>query len=147
MSTAETRHPTHGHFRLMSASSAKRWGWRFVLIWLGMWLSTALLPCAEVEAAIAAHEQALHTDCRHPADRAPDSGRNHKTAPCNGIDAPAPASGERLASSTSGKLIQPALGVSASLHIFPPPARTIPRAYRAAPPPVAVYLRISRLLI
>jgi len=148
MYTAQTRHSAGRPFRLMSASSAKRCGRWFVFVWLGMWLSTALLPCCEVAAAVAAHEQALQPDCGHPAEQAPDSDGGHKTGACLSIAAPAAASAERLAVPTGGNLTQPVLGMSASSHVLPPlPALSLPVAYRAAPPPVAVYLRSQRLLI
>src|ERR1039457_5908776 len=97
MHMEQTRHSTGRHVRLMSGRSAKRWGRWFVFIWLGMWISTALLPCCEVAAAVAAHEQTLHSDCGHAADQAPDSGGGHKTGTCLGIAAPAPTPAERLA--------------------------------------------------
>jgi len=148
MYIAHTRHWAGRHVRLMSAGSAKRWGRWFVYVWLGIWVSTALLPCCEVAAAVAAHEQALHPECGHPAEQAPDSGDGHKTGACLGIAAPAPASAERLAAPAGGNLTQPVPGISASSHVLPPlPALSLPVAYRAAPPPVAVYLRSQRLLI
>ena len=132
----------------MSTSSAKRWGRCFVFVWLGIWLSTALLPCCEVQAAVRAHEQTLHPDCEHPADPAPDSGAGHNTGTCVGIAAPAPASAEKLAAPSGGKLAPQALGIFTSFPILPPlPALPLPVAYRAAPLPVAVYLHSQRLLI
>jgi hypothetical protein len=148
MYSAQIRHSAGRHVRLMSARSAKRWGRWFVFVWLGMSLCTALLPCCEVEAAVAGHAQALHPDCGHPAEPAPDSGGGHKTGACPGIAAPAAASAERLAARSGGNLAQPVLGVSASSHVLAPlPALSLPLAYRAAPPPVALYLRSQRLLI
>lgn len=148
MYTAQTRHSTGRHVRLMSTSSAKRSARWFVFVWLGMWLSMALLPCCEVEAAVVGHEQALHPDCGHPAEQAPDSGGGHRTGACLGIAAPAPASAERPAVPSGGNLAQQALGISAPSHVLPPlPSLPLPVAYRAAPPPVAVYLRSQRLLI
>jgi hypothetical protein len=148
MHTAQTRHSAGRQIRLISRRSAKRWGRWFVFVWLGMWLSAALLPCCEVEAAVVRHEQALHPDCGHPAEQAPDSGGGHKTGACLDIAAPAPASAEILAGPSGGNLTQPALGISAPTHVLPPlPALTLPVAYRSAPPPVAVYLRSQRLLI
>jgi hypothetical protein len=148
MYTAQTRHPAARQIRLMSGRSAKRWGRWFVLVWLGMWLSTALLPCCEVQAAVVGHEQVAHPACGHPADPAPVSGGGHKIGACLGIAAPAPASAERLAAPTGGNLTQPVPAISAASHVLPPlPALALPVAYRAAPPPVAVYLRSSRLLI
>lgn len=132
----------------MSARSAKRWGRWFVIAWLGMWLSTALLPCCEVAAAVAAHEQALHPDCGDASGEAPDSGGGHGTGACLGMAAPAPAPAERLAAPTGGNLTQPALGASLSFYALPPsPALSLLAIYRTAPPPVAVYLRSNRLLI
>jgi hypothetical protein len=113
-----------------------------------MWLCTALLPCCEVEAALDGHAQTLHPDCGRPAEPAPDSGGGHKTGACAGIAAPAPASAEKLAAPSGGDLAQPAPGSSAPSHVLPPlPALSLPLAYRAAPPPAAVYLRSQRLLI
>jgi len=145
---AQTRHSAGRHIRLMSGRSAKRYGRWFVFIWLGMWLSTALLPCCEVEAAVVGYERALQPDCGHPAEQAPDSGGGHETGACLGIAAPAQASAEKLAAPSGGNLTPPALGISAPSHDLPPlPALTLPLTYRAAPPPVAVYLRSQRLLI
>ncbi len=117
-----------------------------MFVWLGMWLSTALLPCCEVAAV--AHAQALHPDCGHPAEQAPDSGGGHKSRACLGMSAPAPVSAEWLATPGGDNQALQALGISAPSHVLPPlPALTLPLAYRAAPPPVAVYLRSQRLLI
>jgi len=148
MYTAQIHHSAGRHLRPMSTGSAKRCGRWFVFVWLGMWLSTALLPCCEVEAAVVGHVQALHPDCGHAAEQAPGSGGGHKTGACLGIAAPAPASAERLAAPSDGKLIPPAPGISVRSYVLPPlPALTLPVTYRAAPPPVAVYLRSLRLLI
>jgi hypothetical protein len=148
MYTAQIYSSAGRRVRLMSARSAKRWGRWFVFVWLGIWLSTALLPCCEVEAAVVGHAQALHQDCGHPAEQAPDSGGGHKSGACLGMSAPAPVSVERLAAPSGGNLAQLALGISAPSHVLPPlPALSLPLAYRAAPPPVAVYLRSQRLLI
>jgi hypothetical protein len=148
MYSAQIRHSTGLYVRLMSARSAKRWGRWFVFVWLGIWLSTALLPCCEVEAAVVGREQALYPDCGHPDEQAPGSGGGHKTGACIGIAAPAPASAERMAAPSGGNLAHPAPGISAPSHVFPPlPAFSLLVAYRAAPPPVAVYLRSHRLLI
>jgi hypothetical protein len=148
MYSAQIRHSTGQYVRLMSARSAKRWGRWLVLVWLGMWLCTALLPCCEVEAAVVGHAQALHPDCGRPAEPAPDSGGGHTNTTCLGIAAPAPASAESLAAPSGGNLAQPALGICAPYHVFPPmPALSLPLTFRAAPPPVAVYLRNQRLLI
>src|SRR5476651_1124362 len=113
MYTAQIYCSAGRHVRLMSTGSAKRCGRWFVFVWLGMWLSTALLPCCEVEAAIVGHEQALHPDCGHPAEQAPDSGGGHKTGACLGIAAPAPASAEILAAPSGGNQTHQALGISA----------------------------------
>lgn len=133
----------------MSGRTAKRWGRWFVFVWLGMWLSTALLPCCEVEAAVVGNEQALRPDCGHSAEQAPDSSGGHKTGACLGIAAPAPASAERMAAPGGDNLTPPAPGISAPLHhvLLPLPALPLPVMFRAAPPPVAVYLRSQRLLI
>jgi hypothetical protein len=147
MYTVQTRHSAERYVRLMSGRTAKRWGRWFAFVWLGMWLSTALLPCCEVEAALVGNEQALHPDCGRPAKQAPDSG-GHKTGVCVGMSTPAPASAEKLAAPGGGNLTPPALGISAPSHILPPlPALSLLTMFRAAPPPVAVYLRSQRLLI
>jgi hypothetical protein len=146
MYMAPTRHLNARPVRLMCARSAKRWGRWFVFAWFAMWVSTALLPCCEVAAAVAAHEQMTHSDCGHPDGGAPDSGGSQKHAPCLDIAAPAPASGERPAAGGNPAPLVPA--VSASSCVLPPlPGLSLPLAYRAAPPPVAVYLRSLRLLI
>jgi hypothetical protein len=130
----------------MSARSAKRWARGLVFVWFGLWLSAALLHCEELAAA--AHDQALSADCDHPADRAPDSGGVYKTAACLVVDEPASASAARLAAPIGGNLSLSVLYVSSLFHLVPPlAAPSHPPAYRAAPPPVAVYLRTSRLLI
>jgi hypothetical protein len=139
--------PAKSQFRLMSTRSAKRWGRWFVFAWMGMWISTALLPCCEVAAAVAAHEQAQHPDCGHAPDPAPESGGGHKSGACLEITAPAPAAAENLAGPSADKFAQQVLLVSASFHVLPPPALSRPAAYRAAPPPLAVHLRSTRLLI
>lgn len=144
---AQIRHSAQPAIRLMSPRSARRWGQWFVFVWLAMWVSTALLPCCEVEAAIAAHEQLAHSDCGHPDGGAPDSDGGQKHTPCLRITAPAPASAESLAA-TGGNPILFAPAVSASTYaISSHPGLSLPIAYRAAPPPVAVYLRSLRLLI
>lgn len=144
MSTSS--HSATQRFGLMSARSAKRWSHRLVFVWLGMWLSTALLACCEVEAAVAAYEHAQGSDCGHPAE--PASGSGHKAAACLDIDEPAPASADRLAGPVTGNDIQLALAVSAATYILPSlPAPPIPRAYQVAQPSVAAYLGSSRLLI
>jgi hypothetical protein len=148
MYTAQIHSSAGRHFRLMSSGSAKLWRRWFVFVWLGMWLSAALLPCCEVEAAVVRHEQALHPDCGHPAEQAPDSGGGHKSGACLDVAAPAPASAEMLAALSGGNLTQPALVISAPSHVLRPlPALMLPVAYRTAPPSVAVYLRSQRLLI
>jgi len=132
----------------MSARAAKRWAGRLVYVWLGMWLSTALLPCSEVVAAVAAHELALGPDCGHPVESDHGASGGHKTAACLDIDEPAPAPAERLAVPVGGSFAQPAAVVTASSYRLPlPPPPSLPRAYAAAPPPFAFYLRSSRLLI
>jgi hypothetical protein len=131
----------------MSARSAKRWGRWFVFAWLGMWIGTALLPCCEVAAAVAAQEQAQHPDCGHAPDPAPESGGGHKSGACLDVAAPAPAA-ENLACPSADRFAQQVLLVSASSHILPTPRVLSPvAAYRAAPPPLAVHLRSTRLLI
>jgi len=133
-------------FGLMSARSVKRWARGLVFVWFGLWLSAALLHCDELAAA--AHDQALSADCEHPADRAPDSGGVYKTAACLVVDDPASASAARLAAPIGGNLSLSVLHVSSLFHIVsPPPELSSPPVYRAAPPPVAFYLRSSRLLV
>jgi hypothetical protein len=130
----------------MSARSIKRWARGLVFVWFGLWLSAALLHCDELAAA--AHDQALRAGCEHPADRAPDSGGGYKTAACLVVDESAPASAARLAAPIGGNLSLSVLHVSSLLQLVPPPAElSLLPGYRAAPPPVAVYLRNSRLLI
>ncbi len=130
----------------MSARSAKRWARGLVFAWFGIWLGAALLHCDE--AAAAAHEQALSADCGHPADQAPDGGGGYKPAACLVVDEPAPASAARLAVPVGGNLSQTVLTASFSFHLVPPLSElSLLPVYRAAPPPVAVYLRSSRLLI
>ena len=113
-----------------------------------MWLSTALLPCCEVEAAVIRHAQALQPDCPHPTEQALDSGNSHKSGACTGIGASALASAERPDAPGGGKLVPPVLSISVASQILPPlPLRSLPLSLCAAPPPVAVYLRSQRLLI
>ena len=132
--------------RLMSPRSAKRWGRWLVCAWLLMWVSTALLPCCEVAAAIAAHEQAEYADCEHTGSTAPDSKGDSKRTPCFSIAVP--ASAERPAAAGAGSLTQQALQVFAPFHVvLQQPALSRPIDHPAAPPPVAVYLRSLRLLI
>jgi hypothetical protein len=148
MYTAQTRHSAGWDVRLMSAASAKRWGRWFVFVWLGMWLCTSLLPCCQVEAAVIGHAQALHQECGHPAEQAPDSGGSHKSGACLEISAPAAAPDARFAAPSGGNLVPLVLGISTPSHVLPPlPALSLPVAYRAAPPPIPVYLRSQRLLI
>ena len=140
-----TAHSAAPRFRLMSGRSTRRWARRLVFVWFGMWLSAALLHCDEVVAA--AHEQALSADCGQPAEHAPGNG-GHKTAACLVVDEPAPASVARLAAPIGGSPGQSVPHVSSSFHLVPPlPGLALPPAYRAAPPPVALYSRSSRLLI
>lgn len=145
MTNSLSRNTTAAHFSLLSARSVKRWARGLLFVWFGTWLSAALLHCEEVEAA--AHEHALSADCEYPARQAPDTGA-YKKAACLVADEPAPASAVRLVASTGGNLSLSVQPVSASFH--PVPALALPSpppAYRAAPPPVAVYLRSLRLLI
>ncbi|MCJ7837745.1 MAG: hypothetical protein MUP61_00840, partial [Burkholderiales bacterium] len=120
-----------------------RW---FVFVWLGMWLSTALLPNREVLAAGAAHEQSLHLDCGQPAERTPKTHSEHKNQACLGMAAPSvPA--DRPTTSVRRNLGQQALAISATSEIYPPrPRASHPLPYRTAPP-VAIHLRSTRLLI
>ena len=147
MNTIQTRHSVTRTFRLLSARTAKRWGRWFVFAWLAMWVSTALQPCCEVTAAVARHEQVAHSDCGQPDAGAPDSDGSPKHAPCHGMAAPALASPDKLAVA-GGNPTPVVAAVSAVSYVLPfPPGLSLPIAYRAAPPPVAVYLRSLRLLI
>ena len=131
----------------MSASSAKHWGRWFLFAWLAMWGSTALLPCCEVTAAVAAHQQVAHSDCGQPEGGAPESDGGQKHAPCHDMAAPALASPDKLAAA-GGNPTPVVAAFSAVSYVLPfPPGLSLPIAYRAAPPPVAVYLRSLRLLI
>ncbi|MCX7139932.1 MAG: hypothetical protein NT123_02295 [Proteobacteria bacterium] len=113
-----------------------------------MWISTALLPCCEVEAAVANYEQALHPDCGHAQDQAPESGGSHKNGACMDIAAPAPVVAEKLAGPSGGNFAQQDLGISTSFYLVPPPSAFLPPpTFRAAPPHLAVHLRSIRLLI
>jgi hypothetical protein len=145
MSISLTRNPATAHFSLPSPRSVKRWARGLLLVWFGMWLSAALLHCDEVEAA--AHEHALSAGCDHSAKQAPDTGA-YKKAVCLVADEPAPAPVARLLAPTGGNLSLSVQPVSSSFHPVPALALpSLPPAYRAAPPPLAVYLRSLRLLI
>ncbi len=136
----------NGNFGLMCNGAAKRWGRWFVFAWLAMWLSTALLPCSEVLAAVATHETVLSTGCGHPANQAPAPGRGSKSGACLDIAGPAPASPETAVA--GGHPMLPMTAVVASSYLIPSlRGLSLPIAYRAAPPPVAVYLRSLRLLL
>jgi hypothetical protein len=133
----------------MSAGSAKRWARSLLFVWLGMWLSMALVPCGEAVAEVK-NEQVGHIDCGCPADVAPDSGGGSMTGACLVVAAPVRAPAEDLAIPLCASLSQQAQGISASFHIPPPRpalALTLRPACSAAPPLIAVYLRNSRLLI
>ena len=146
MVSAQATYPVRRAFRLMSPRSAKRWGRWFAFTWMFMWVSTALLPCCEVAAAIAAHEQAVYTACEHAGGAAPDSNGDNKRTPCFSIAVP--ASVERPAAAGAGDLTPQALQDFAPFHVvLPQPALSRPVDHPAAPPPVAVYLRSLRLLI
>lgn len=148
MYMSKTQFPAQRFIRLMPARTAKRWGQWFVFVWLGIWLSTALLPCCEVAAAVAAHSQAAHSDCEHPGDEAPGSGGGQTRSPCPSINSLAPASSETASAPAGGHLVQQILSVLASSNALQRlPGLSIPVAYRAASPPLAVYLRSQRLLI
>jgi hypothetical protein len=147
MYKAQTRQSTARPVRLMSGRSAKRLGRWFAFAWLAMWIGTALLPCCEVSAAVAALEQTAHAACGHAGEEAPDPGA-YKHSPCLDVAAPAPAQAEASAAPALGSLIQPQPGMCASSFVPPEPlSLSRPADYRAAPPPVAVYLRSLRLLI
>jgi len=148
MSKSQTPNQVKPLFRLLSGRSAKSWGRRFVLAWLFMWTGMALLPCCEVVAAVATHGQALHPDCDHAPGSAPESDGGHKSGACLDISAPAPAAADRLAGSAGDTFSQQTPGISASsCFVLPPPALSRPKSPPAAPPPIAVYLRNTRLLI
>jgi hypothetical protein len=148
MSKSQTPNQVKPLFRLLSDRSAKRWGRRFVFAWLVMWTAAALLPCCEVVAAVAAHGQALHPDCDHGSSPAPESSGGHKSGICLDISAPAPAAADKLAGSASNDFAQQFLGISATPHfVLPRPTQSPPVSYSVAPPPIAVYLRNTRLLI
>lgn len=117
------------------------------MVWLGTWLSTALLPYREVLAAVAAHEQSLHLECGHSAERAPETHSGLKNQACLGIAAPSvPA--DRPTSSVRRNLSQQALAFCAASPMFPPRlGASVPLPHRAAPPLLAIHLRSSRLLI
>ena len=146
MHTVPIRHSAGQHAGPISRHSAQRWGRWFVSIWIGILVSTALLPYCEVAAAVVTHEQAMYANCDHPAGQAPDSGGDRKTGTCLGIAASATAPVNMLSAPTGGNLTPLAPGISAPLHVLAQlPA--LPAAYRAAPPPAAPYLRNLRLLI
>lgn len=140
-----TLRPSSG---LMSAQFAKRWARRLLFVWLGMWLSAALLPCGEAAAATG-HGHAL-AECGCPVDEAPDSGGGGLNGACLVVAAPVRAPVERLAVQTRAESNPQAQHRYASFQVPATRAAPSPRLafeYRAAPPPVAVYLRNGRLLI
>ena len=147
MDTSKSHFPARPFVRLIPVRTAKRWGRWFVFAWLGIWLSAALLPCCEVAAAVALHSQAAHSGCEFPCDEAPDSGSGQAHSSCASINAPALASYETT-SAPGGHFVEQVLGILASSYpVSRLPALSIPVAYRAAPPPISVYLRSQRLLI
>ncbi|MBE0622240.1 MAG: hypothetical protein IH605_16745 [Burkholderiales bacterium] len=119
-----------------------------MFLWIGMWLSAALLPCSEVAAAVASRDHSSSYDCGQATGHMPDSGGGHKAATCVGITTPASASALKLAGMFGGNPLQPVLASFALSRLLPPlPAPARPVAYGAAPPPVAAFLHSSRLLI
>ena len=147
MNLAQISHPAQRAIRLMSVRSTKRWGRWLMFAWFVMWVSTVLLPCSEVEAAIAAHEQATHSGCAQSASKRSDTGGSKKHKPCSTIATPTQASAARPAA-TGGSQLPLMTMVSASSYVLAfHPGLSLPVAYRAAPPPVAVTLRSLRLLI
>jgi hypothetical protein len=132
----------------MSARSTKRWGRWFVFAWIAISLSTALLPCREVLAAVAAKDAVLHPVCGQHENQVPDSGGERKSKACLNLSAPARVPAERLAAASVGSVVNQLVAISVSSRILSPPrAHALQPAYRTAPPPLAVYLRSSRLLI
>ena len=147
MHPAHATHPASQATRLMSALSAKRWGRWVAFAWMLMWLSAALLPCSEVAAAMAKRQQVAHEICGQPGGKVPDSSGSQKHKPCLSISAPTSASTARPAA-TGSTPVTPLGFVSASSYVLSSrPGLSLPIAYRAAPPPVAVYLRSLRLRI
>ena len=132
----------------MSARSARRWAGWFVYAWLLMWVSAVLLPCSEVAAAMAAHEQAATPACgQFGASKSHDNQGNNQHKPCSSIAAPTQTSAARPAP-TGGHPALLVVLVSASSYVLSSlPGLSLPVAYRAAPPPPAAYLRNLRLLI
>jgi len=148
MSKSQTPNQVKPLFRLLSGRSAKSWGRRFVFAWLVMWTAAALLPCCEVAAAVATHVQALDPDCDHGSNPAPESGGNHKSGACLDISAPAPAAADKLAGSASDDFAQQISAISATPHfVLPRTVHSPPLSCSVAPPPIAVHLRNTRLLI
>jgi hypothetical protein len=115
-----------------------------------MWLSAALLPCGEAVAATAAsaNELAL-SDCGCPADEAPDSGGGGMTGVCLVIAAPVRAPVESLVVEKNAGFNEQTQVIAGSFQVLAPRTVLLPSVFQywAAPPPVAVYLRNSRLLI
>ncbi len=149
MFPAQTLSSARRPFRLTSARSARRWAGWFVFAWLAMWVSAVLLPCGEVAAAMAAHEQATDPVCGQSGNgKIPHTGgdkKDHK--PCFSVSAPAQTSAARPVP-TGGHPVTPVAIVSASSYVLPSrPGLSLPVAYRAAPPPPAAFLRNPRLLI
>lgn len=149
MPLLQSRRYAKWSFGLMSACSARRWARRLLFVWLGMWLSAALLPCGEAVAAATAHKHAL-SDYSFPADEAPDSGDGGMTGACLVLATPVRAPAERLAVEVRAGFGEQRQDISSSISVLAPRADVLPSLafqYRVAPPPVAFYLRSSRLLI
>ena len=147
MSMKQTRDSSKPTIGLMSARTAKRWGRWFVFVWLAMWVSTALLPCGEVEAAFASQKQIAHSDCGHPVGGVLDSSGSQKRRPCLNITMSAPASAAGLAAAGGNPVTLTVIASASSNVLSSHLGLSFPIAYRAAPPPVAVYMRSLRLRI
>ena len=131
----------------MSEASVRRWGRKFVLLWIIVWLSTALLPCSEVLAALGGDESAL-SSCGHPVAPAPKSEGNRKTGACISVGAPVRAAAKEPAAAAVFKSMEkPAQLAYAPQLPRPSVVQLQPRVFLSAPPPADFYLRSSRLLI
>lgn len=114
--------------------------------WLAMWVSAVLLPCSEVAAAMAAHEQATAPSCgQSGTGKSHDGGKRHK--PCSSVSAPTQTSTARPASTGGHPIALVALVAASSYVLSSGPGLSRPVAHRAAQPPPAAFLRNLRLLI
>ena len=120
----EWQNSVNENFGLMCNGTAKRWGRWFVFAWLAMWLSTALLPCSEVLAAVATHERALSVpDAVIPQNKRRPPVAASKSGACLDIAGPAPASPETVVAGGHPMLLVTAVRRSVISHPFPPGAR------------------------